>query len=212
MGLPLPPPQAGKGPLDWLEDLRLWYGLELYAAAKTSPQATWNALATVPVPPWLEAWIAPEKRAVVTTTMPSKRKETTLTPLAQPVPLPNATVDSLANKTVEETGFDPQTGKILDAERFRKWQKAAHSKQTTLSNESLFEVFRKARTAIENWVDDDSRRPLILSGDLEAIKNDPQLLAILRQFQGYGSAMHDKLAQHLEFMVENRRKYYAACT
>jgi hypothetical protein len=80
-----------------------------------------------------------------------------------------------------------------------------------VSNQSLFEVFRKARTAIENWVDDDSRRSLVLTGDLNWIQKEPSLAAIFRQFQGYGSSMQEKLTQHLEFMVQNRRKYYAAC-
>ena len=106
----------------------------------------------------------------------------------------------------------PRPGRIVDAVKFRTWQKAAHSKKTGLTNESLFEVFRKARTAIENWVDEDSRRALVLSGDIDAIKKDAQLSALLRQYDGFGSALRDKLIHHLEFMVENRRKYYAACS
>ena len=91
---------------------------------------------------------------------------------------------------------------------------AAAPKPTRSALEVLAEktVFRRGRTAVEHWVDEDSHRPLVLAGDLSTIKKDVLLLAIFRQFQGFGAAMQEKLMHHLEFMVENRRKYYTACS
>jgi hypothetical protein len=215
---PLPGPTAGDAPPEWLEDLRLWCGLELYAAAQSEPAAAAGELLPGALPDWLEGWREPEPPAKTAEPRPPAAPPAG-PPLAKPVtarPAASTVVGAspttvLAEKTIKETGFDLKTGQIVDAERFRQWQKAQHSQRTLVSNQSLFEVFRKARTAVENWVDDDSRRSLVLAGDLAVIKRDPSLTAIFRQFQGYGSSMQEKLTQHLEFMVQNRRKYYAAC-
>jgi hypothetical protein len=324
---PLPGPESSKENPEWLEDLRLWYGLELYGAAKT--QTPEKALQTGGVPDWLESWITPaapktskasppagartSQAKPLTPTMPpiSKSTDSPAPPVDDPSYLPQASSavpkshekpitaaavpksmlpvvpadvaasqvhpsampptnlaeatlrdkpvdkapaapsaatpspsrptsplsaptgprpvspvhepfgktkptrtaeDVLAEKTIQETGFDPGTGQILDPDKFRQWQCASHASQPAVSNESLFEVFRKARIAVEHWVDEDSHRPLILAGDLSTIKKDVLLLAIFRQFQGFGPAMQEKLMHHLEFMVENRRKYYAACS
>lgn len=241
----------------WLEDLRLWYGLELYVAVKTARLALPDAHPTWPLPDWLQGWFVPEKpnvsgdRKPVQPTLlhipnPAATQLRPVAPVtrvpAQPVTPPAAPVpptppppipagpgatpsspearipppvtpeDVLAEKTIQETGYDPRTGQILDPHKFRQWQKASHAQQPTVTNASLFEVFRQARTAIEQWVDDDSRRTFIVTGDLNTIKQDVSLLAIFQQFQGYGAAMQEKLMHHLEFMLENRKKYYTACS
>jgi hypothetical protein len=96
--------------------------------------------------------------------------------------------------------------------QFQKWkQQQAHSAAAgSPTNASLMEVFRKARVAVENWVDDERNRPLVLRGALEEIHQDPGLRGILQPFAGYGPLLREKLLMHLAFMVENRRKYYAA--
>jgi hypothetical protein len=116
------------------------------------------------------------------------------------------------DKTVRETGFDPRTGRIVDPGKFQEWKTAARPvvAQPGLTNASIFEVFRKARTAIENWVDEDGNQPLIQQGDLAAIKGHPAVEAILGRYAGYGKEMVQKLTRHLEFMVDNRRRYYLA--
>jgi hypothetical protein len=58
-------------------------------------------------------------------------------------------------------------------------------------------------------VDRDENRLLVLSGDLEAIRRDADLQEVLRRYQGFSDEMTAKLWRHLEFMVENRRKYYS---
>jgi hypothetical protein len=190
-------PVVSKEAPSWLEDMRLWVGLEVVSDGKPPTITPADKIVTQGTPDWLTGWI-PEEPAKV-----PKPEQTKQTVKIQ---------DVLADTTIQETGFDLKTGQILDPEKFRKWQKSANSQQPSVSNESLFEVFRKARIAIENWIDDDSRRPLIMSGDLQAIKRDATLQALFQKSQGYGAAMEQKLWRHLEFMVENRRKYYAACS
>jgi len=262
---PLPGPLPCKENPEWLDDLRLWYGLELFAGAAISPKPA-NMSQTGRIPDWMEGWITaptpkisnkaevpvsaaklPEKPAAQKVPPhPKPIKTFKAVPLAAPVSPPKPAVASLSTQSppaleskvkptpplaipviqtspanaeallvaraIQEIGIDLKTGQVLNPDKFRTWQKSAHAQQPAVTNKSLFEVFRKARTAIENWVDEESCRQLILSGDLEKIKKDVQLMAIFSQFQGYGSPMQEKLANHLEFMVENRRKYYAACS
>jgi hypothetical protein len=76
--------------------------------------------------------------------------------------------------------------------------------------ESSTKAFYDARNALAKWVDDDCRRSLILTADLEELKKHPGIKAILAQFGGYGPLMREKLISHLEFLAQNRRKHYAA--
>ena len=188
-------PVVSKETPSWLEDMRLWIGLELTDDGNLSKNSSPDTLITQGTPDWLSGWLPEEPIKVA---KPVKAKQTV------------KTKDELADTTIQETGFDLKTGQILDPEKFRKWQKAANAQQPTVTNESLFEVFRKARIAIESWVDDDSRRPLVLAGDLDAIKKDETLQALIAKSQGYGTAMKEKLWRHLEFVVGNRRRYYLA--
>ena len=71
-------------------------------------------------------------------------------------------------------------------------------------------VFRKARTSIENWIDDETRSALVLGGDMAEIQRDPELAAILQESTKFGPEMLQKLQAHLIFMLDNRRKYHAA--
>ena len=82
--------------------------------------------------------------------------------------------------------------------------------QSAFSNASVLEVFRKARTAIEGWIDDDVNRACVMEAKMDEIKGKPEIQAVLQKYGVYGQAMQEKLLRHLEFMVENRRKYYLA--
>jgi hypothetical protein len=140
-----------------------------------------------------------------TATVPSPAKSRSAAPKpANPV----------VEKTLDTSGFDLETGRILDPEKFRKWkQQLAQSSpagQPALSNASLFEVFRKARTAVEAWVDDDVNRACIMNAEFKEIERKSEIQVILHKYANYGKAMQEKLLRHLEFMVENRRKYYKA--
>ncbi len=120
----------------------------------------------------------------------------------------------LIEKTLDTSGFDLETGRILDPEKFRKWKQqlaqTSAAGQPALNNASLFEVFRKARTAVEAWVDDDVNRACIMNTEFKEIERKSEIQVILQKYANYGKAMQEKLLRHLEFMVENRRKYYKA--
>lgn len=114
--------------------------------------------------------------------------------------------------TPADTGFDAATGRIIDPVKFRKWQKEhqkerneEHSKAPTIQD-----VYFKARTDLSAWIDLDKNRVLINSGDMEAIRQDATLRRFMQANSRYGEEMLHKLWAHLEFMVENRRKYYYA--
>jgi hypothetical protein len=111
-------------------------------------------------------------------------------------------------------GFDPETGQILDAAKYAKWQKEQQRRREQEAQAqpavSVYEAFLIARTAFQEWVDAEANKPLIVSGDFEAIRRLPPIDNLLRRYQGYGSVMLDKLCKHLGFLVENRRKFYTA--
>jgi hypothetical protein len=219
---------------DWLEDLRLWVALELYSpASHPLPELPEGSPAELPLPPqsqgvpdWLEGWTLEEKPkrrprvGGISKEIESWVPEAELAlPLAEPVePIkpvkrPRSQREKvLVDQTIQETGFDPRTGRIVDPDQFRRWQKTEGSaaRPPGMSNAALFKVFRKARTAIDNWVDDEKNRLRILHAELEEIKQTPAIQAILNQYAPYGEAMLDKLTRHLAFMVENRKMYYLA--
>jgi hypothetical protein len=121
--------------------------------------------------------------------------------------------DLLAEQALEMTGFDPRTGQVVDVARFQAWkqeQARVLKGKTKISNAGLMRIFRKARTEVEQWLDQPRSRPLILALDLEAIRNHPEIQKVLENYAGYGDAFRAKLLRHLEFMAENRCKYYTA--
>jgi hypothetical protein len=274
---------------EWLEDMRLWVGLDLYTPAQD--ELTTTSTSAPEIPDWLDSWLTPQTPTVpeqapaphaapapaigpsVRVSPPPTGKPPTvpapaqpsvppsvvvaspvaparpIAPSAPPPPIycppvldkpqvpafpapaaspPPATVPSPAKtkpaapkpvnpvvgKTLDASGFDLETGRILDHEKFRKWKQqlsqSSGAGQPALSNASLFEVFRKARTAVEAWVDDDVNRACIMNTELEEIRRKPEIQVILHKYANYGQAMQEKLLRHLEFMVENRRKYYNA--
>jgi serine/threonine protein kinase len=123
-----------------------------------------------------------------------------------------ASVARRQTATAADTGFDPHTGRIHDAEKFRRWQKEQRGKQPppVFSGGSLQEIFFKARNDLSTWLDLEKNRQLIISGDMEAIRQDPMIQKFMLAHQRYGQELLHKLWHHLEFMLENRRKYFYA--
>ncbi|MBM4068947.1 MAG: DUF4339 domain-containing protein [Planctomycetes bacterium] len=227
-------PPAAEAPA-WLEDLRLWMGLEAYAADKQPRPAAAedaapsppDATKTTPLPDWLDGWLTPPGQAAATTSqapepapLPPEKPLAAAeikasppaesAPLARPVSLRSSAASELADQSVKETGFDLRTGRIVDAERFRQWKQRTSKGGPAISHDSLMEAFRAARTAIERWVDDDANRLRVLYADMTEIHKNAELRALFQQYAGYGRSLEQKLNQHLEFMIENRRKYYRA--
>jgi hypothetical protein len=87
---------------------------------------------------------------------------------------------------------------------------AAQPSESAGSSLSLPDLLRKARFALEQWVDEEDSVDVVLAGDMEVIKQDPALQNIFRPMQSWGKEVVDKLWKHLEFTVQNRRKYYLA--
>lgn len=114
----------------------------------------------------------------------------------------------------ETTGFDPDTGQILDGTKYARWQKEQQlRRQEELQAQptvSVYEAFLIARTAFQEFVDAEVSKPFIMAGDLEAIRQLPPIQSLLRSYAGYGAVMEEKLGKHLGFLVENRRKFYVA--
>jgi hypothetical protein len=111
-------------------------------------------------------------------------------------------------------GFDPETGQILDAEKFARWQREQQlRKEQELAAQptlTVYEAFIKARTEIQEWIDADVNKPIVVSGAVDAIKEQPGILAVMQAYAGYGPVMLEKLEKHLTFIVDNRRQFYAA--
>jgi hypothetical protein len=76
--------------------------------------------------------------------------------------------------------------------------------------ESIQELYYRAQAAIHAWADLEVNKPLILSGDCEALRHDLAVQVILRLVEKGGAAVVDRLRKHLEFVVENRKQYYVA--
>jgi hypothetical protein len=110
-------------------------------------------------------------------------------------------------------GFDPDTGQILDPAAFARWQKQEQERRRRELQEQpamgVFEAFLTARRALADCVDADSLKSLVVAGDLDGLRRTPQVQELLGTYQGYGPVMAEKLCKHLEFLVENRRKFYA---
>jgi hypothetical protein len=302
---PHPPLEPTEAIPDWLDDLRVWFGLDVYAAVKRASQKTATAGRTstptqvAVLPSWVESWIVPEQPraavpaqiqataataapAVTPALAPATRQPAPASPIVSPPaaipvhppaakpihsppaprvpespspPAPPAirppvvkpatsvvpqapkteiaaevseissaraesappvleSVDLVAETTLEETGFDLKTGKILDPERFAAWKqreaRPASTGQPGVSNASFFEVFRKARNVLAAWVDEERNTAKVQHAGMAEILADPEVQAILNDYAHYGKGMQEKLAQHLEFVVENRRRYFKA--
>jgi hypothetical protein len=211
---------------EWLEDLRLWISLETPSEASSTSANAAEILMAPPtptggLPDWLASWKAVEGPTGPTTPVKPPIAPAPIVPMATPVTptlAPKPSVPPRAKSATEMmrdvTGFDADTGQILDAKKFQAWKqqqaRTSAANQPAVSNSSFLGIFRDARTAIETWVDDDKNRLRVLHADLAEIKNNPEVRAIVQGCANYGKEMQEKLLRHLEFVVENRRKYYAA--
>jgi hypothetical protein len=113
----------------------------------------------------------------------------------------------------EEIGYDAETGQILDPVKYRKWlrdQQLAKQQESPAEGETIYETFRRAQRDVEGWIDADANKPLVAQGAIAVIRGHAEVQRIILSYQPHGAELVQKLWKHLEFMVENRRKYYAA--
>jgi hypothetical protein len=157
------------------------------------------------VPEWLQDFLSRPQVSPAETSVPPTPTSTGDAMFAPPQP---------AEPSHEETGVDPLTGRVFDSAQFERWLEEQNIvRKTRLAMESipsLHERLQKAKFEIEEWADNPANRPLVLSGDLEAVRADASLREVLRGYDDWGPEMTDKLYRHVAFVVENRRKFHAS--
>ena len=199
----------------WLEDLQLWYAAPLRPDAPSRP-----ACAPTPAGPAPETM--PEimvKKTVLLADPALSRQTMPATTGEEPkVPSPALAVSPQpSQETPPDTGFDAETGRILDPEKFQRWlrQKVdSPDSDAAATNGSLMHrcLSRCSPGDRAAWVDDDSwAGMLILGANIEEIISSAELQILLEQFAEFGPIMKSKLLKHLTFMVENRKRYFAVC-
>src|SRR5205807_6265092 len=142
--------------LDWLEDLRIWVGLDIHDSKQTSdedrerPQPAAAARDKIPMGKPPSAGRKKKSRRPRSAPADSIPIAMPVLP-ASPEPevptgeieLPLRMVDTLARQTLAETGFDFKTGRIVNPAKFKKWkqQKARPSEanQSGMTNASQLE-------------------------------------------------------------------------
>jgi hypothetical protein len=133
--------------------------------------------------------------------------------VATPPPPPAAPPPPVAKPTPEEMGYDPDTGQVLDAEKYKRWTKAQKDVKTETSSsvgETIYETFLRANNVLQEWIDDETNKTLLISGGNEAVKNDPVLRGLVLSFELHGKDLMNRLWQRLDFLIDNRRKFYAS--
>jgi hypothetical protein len=170
------------------------------------PPAHPTDLAPVSCPPDLEPHTAPPEP------VKDLASEAPVPDTGKPLP-PSDLFRVFGENALQLTGFDPRTGQIVDPIRFLKWKQgnpASSSAAGSPTNPPSREAFSQARIALANWVDRESHCSLILRGDAEEVLRDPEVIALLQGYAGYGPVFLEKLVHHLAFLVEKRRKFYSA--
>lgn len=175
-------------------------------ASPPSRPATVPSLSPRPATP---ATAAPP--ALTASTPATPPQPTVAARLVAAEPLPTVPSPEPTAPGPEVTGYDPETGQVLDAAKFAAWQREQRrQKESATQGMSVYEAFLTARKALQDWLDSADRKPLIETGDVNTAKQDPYVQGILREFSGYGPVMLEKLDKHIEFLVDNRRKFYLA--
>jgi hypothetical protein len=227
-------PSQETGIPDWLADWRVPEPAPAPSAAPpepapppppvvpVKPTAAAAPLRAVPVKPAPE----PPPHAVPVKSAAEAPAPAPAAPVSRPLTPPAApsAVELLGKRMREENGFDPDTGQIIDPVKFRRWQQkkapipmagqpavsSAAVSGAGVINAGVIDAFRKGRIAIDAWLDDDKNRLKVMHGDLAEIRRQPAIGQILDECANFGKEIQDKLLRHLEFMLENRKKYLKA--
>ncbi|MBY0522814.1 MAG: hypothetical protein K2R98_05430 [Gemmataceae bacterium] len=188
---------------DWLEEMRQAEKQPRNAALP--PTADEFTIKGLPLD-WLDdiRQIEESLRGRAAPTVPPPQRPTAAPP-QPPLALP---------VSAEPRGFDLATGQILDPVAYDRWQKAEAQRRNEEAQKqptvSVAEAFLDAQRSIQAWVDDDANKPLVTSGDVDAIQRSASVHEILRRYEGYGHVMREKLLKRLTFLVENRQKFFKA--
>jgi len=173
-------------PLDWLEDIRqIEESLHLHPPSPPAPPPVKALKMALPVP------IQP------------------LLPTNAPAP-----VQPAAPPGPECSGYNPETGEILDPAAYALFQKAeAQRRQDEWEKQpsvSVAEAFIEAHRVLQEWVDAAANRALVTRGDMEPIRQCPAVKELLRRYENYGPVMQERLWKRLAVLVDNRQKFHKA--
>lgn len=200
---------------------------EFAAAAEREP------VPTSPLPDWLEMmpeseepdppptglpdWLAevtqptvPQPASTTDNLLPPGTESIDVELVSGPTTHAEAEIAEIEAPTSDDSGFNPDTGLVEDAQKFQRWQILQQHQRTEEAGPDILEVFRKARKEVEDWVDREDNQDRLVNDSLQSMHEDEEIKAMVHRYRGYGPEMAEKLYQHLDFMVENRRKYYAA--
>jgi hypothetical protein len=198
------------------------------ASGKRDSRAKLHGLAEIPPPPALptaspqhvaeaKAMPAPPQEMPA---FPAKLPETKIIPApapsqdqpTSPVKPPEAKAPASRQFVIEATGHDPETGQILDEAKYHRWQadqnRQEEARRAAQPTGPVIDPFQRARRELADWVDLDENQPLIKANDVETLRQAPFLQEFMRRQQAFGPEMVKKLCHYLDFMVENRRKFY----
>jgi hypothetical protein len=196
-------------PLDWLEDIQqIEESLRARPALPIPPKEP--ALAPPPVPvvePLKMALPVPVQPVPPPLPVPEVR---VVPPPIAPVPAAPG-VPALPDPLV--TGYDAETGRILDAAKYARYQKAESQRRQQEAAQpslSVAEVFIQAHRALQDWVDAEENKPIVCEGDLDVIRAWPAIGAIMARYANYGAVMRERLEKRLAVLVENRKKFLKA--
>jgi hypothetical protein len=196
--------------------------------SKPTAIPTAKPVAPAPTPPASKP--IPLAQPVIPTAMPVAKPMAPPTPKAPPktaptVPLaaPAKPAPSPAAKkpvaappapkpSIQEMGYDPDTGEVFDAAKFKKWQeqqnRLAAEQRAAQPAVASMDPFQKARRELADWIDREENQALIKANDRLAIGRSEFLQDFMRRQRAYGPEMVKKLCHYLDFMIENRRKFY----
>jgi hypothetical protein len=195
---------------DWLEDVRQSenLGRQQQTAALAEAALDWledirqieESLVAAPAP------LAPPAKSPVTPPSPA--------PPGPKIPPAPARLLAVPKPKEQPSGFDPETGQILDPAAYARFQKAQEERrrqeQQAQPTRSVAEVFLEAHRALQDWVDDPANRKLVARGELEPIRQSISIKQLLAYYENYGPVMQERLQKRLAFLVENRQKFLKA--
>jgi len=106
-------------------------------------------------------------------------------------------------------GIDPASGRVVDPARFRQWQQQQHrqaAQELPPPPPGDPDPFRTARKQLAAWFDLPRNQQRLATGDAAGLRHDPVLREYLGTFQRFGADKAARLAEYVDFLIDNRVK------